>query len=104
MAFVALVAVLLTGGASGAGCTKTWNGGSGSWETASDWTPTGVPGSGDDVCINAVGTYTVTLSGNNSIAALDVGGGAGGTQTLLIQPNSSLNVGGDAQIESSGAL
>jgi hypothetical protein len=103
MAIVAFVAVLLTGGASGAGCTKTWNGGSGSWETASDWTPTGVPGGGDDVCINATGTYAVTLSGNNSIAALTVGG-ASGAQTLLIQPNSSLNVGGDAQIETSGAV
>ncbi len=48
-----------------------WNTGvSGFWNTASDWSSNTVPGSNDDVTINAAGTYTVTIStfvGANSL-------------------------------------
>jgi hypothetical protein len=102
-AIFALIA--MAGGAHGAGCTKTWKGGSsGSWATASNWTPEAVPTSSDDVCITASGTYTVTLSENTSIASLALGGGAGGTQTLEVQPAFGLTTSGEDQIEASGSL
>src|SRR3954468_21965050 len=90
---VALVVfIVLVTSARGAGCTKTWNGGAGTWETPSDWTPVGVPANGDSVCITASGTYTVTLSSGASITSLTVGGpsSGGGVQTLDMQPGASL--------------
>ncbi|HEX6625089.1 MAG TPA: Calx-beta domain-containing protein, partial [Pyrinomonadaceae bacterium] len=41
-----------------------------------------VPGAGDDVFINAAGTYAITLDVNTSVNSLTVGGGASGTQTF----------------------
>src|SRR5271167_3290664 len=81
--------VLFVGSAAGAGCTITWNGGSGDWATASDWTPTSgpqrVPDSSDSVCIQASGTYTVTASGQLSVASLTLGAATGATtQTLAL--------------------
>jgi hypothetical protein len=96
-AILALLA--LVGGARGASCTKTWNGGSGAWETPSDWTPSGVPGSGDSVCITASGTYTVTLDENTSVASLIVGTAGSGTQTLEVQPSKGLALAASSQIE-----
>jgi hypothetical protein len=68
-------------------CTKTWNSTDGSWASSASWTPTGMPGPDDDVCITGAGTYTVTvpvLNGGAQIRSLTVGGTAGGTQTLAI--------------------
>jgi hypothetical protein len=39
---------------------------SGDFNTASNWNPAVVPGSGDDAIIDAVGTYTVTSSTTNT--------------------------------------
>ncbi len=100
-----LALVWMTTGARGAGCTKTWKGGSGSWETASDWTPEGAPASTDDVCITAPGTYTVTLNSNTTIASLDLGATAsGGTQTLEMQPPVRLEATAGGTIDEQGAL
>ncbi len=103
VAIAAATILLLSTGASGAGCTKTWNGVSGSWQTPTDWTPSGVPGSSDDVCIPASGSYSVTASGSISVASLSVGG-ASGAQTLLLVPGTSLSVTAGAQIEASGTV
>ncbi|HEV3323101.1 MAG TPA: hypothetical protein VG147_13050 [Solirubrobacteraceae bacterium] len=55
---------------------KTWKGGSGNWGTAGAWSPEGVPGSSDSVCIAA--PATVVLPPNGGVAkTLTVGGGAG---------------------------
>ena len=47
--------------------TRTWtNPNSGLWSAKTNWTPNGVPAQGDDVFINAAGTYTVTLDVNSA--------------------------------------
>ena len=59
--------------------TYTWNGTNGSYDTAADWSPTGVPGSGDTAVIDAgnvstglsdasfTGGETVLLSGTGTL-------------------------------------
>ncbi len=55
---------------------KTWKGGNGNWGTASAWSPEGVPGSSDEVCIAA--PATVVIPANGGVAkTLTVGGGSG---------------------------
>jgi len=52
--------------------TKTYNAGSGTWNTPSNWTPIGVPANGDDVVLVGNGNITITLDVNtanlNSVA------------------------------------
>jgi hypothetical protein len=67
---------LAASAASAQAACKTWKGGNGSWGTASAWSPEGVPGSSDSVCIAA--PATVTLPPNGGVAkTLTVGGGSG---------------------------
>ncbi len=49
----------------------TWNGGSGSWGTAGNWTPAGVPGAGDGVTIT---TGTVSLDADRTVARITLSG------------------------------
>lgn len=59
---------------------------SGSWTDPTRWTPSGVPGPTDDVQITVDGTYTVTLTGSQSVNSVTVGqAGNTGVQTLWIQ-------------------
>src|SRR5262245_9173677 len=61
--------------AAGAHATSfSWNVGSGEWFTATNWTPNGVPGSGDDATIANGGTCT--LNSNTSITNLTLSSGA----------------------------
>jgi T5SS/PEP-CTERM-associated repeat protein len=57
--------------------TKTWgNAAGGSWETGTNWNPSGVPGDADDALINGTGTYGVTVSAietPNSVTVSDPG-------------------------------
>ena len=46
---------------------------SGSWSDPANWTPYGIPGSGDHVAINARGDYTVSIYGNVNAASLRFG-------------------------------
>ena len=48
----------------------TWNGsaGDGLWDTAANWTPTGIPGTNDQVTLN--GTENITLSGTVTVKFL----------------------------------
>ena len=68
-------------------CTVRWAAGvNGNWTDASKWNPVGVPGATSSVCINAAGTYQVTLdpvvdATPVDIVSLDVGG-AGANATL----------------------
>src|SRR5262245_52894622 len=64
-------------------CNVHWIAGTGAWTTAANWNPAVVPGPTSSVCIDAAGTYTVTLdpavdATPVDILALDIGG-AGAT-------------------------
>lgn len=74
-------------------CTKTWLPPSGSstgyWWNATSWSPTGVPGASDTVCVPQSTTYSPQLllltPGTYSIAALYVGDGSNtGSHSLSI--------------------
>lgn len=80
------------------GQTKTSNG-SGNWNTATIWTPTGVPTATDDVVISD-GT-TVSLNANASCNKLTVGSGVSAA-VLQFSGNTTLTVsiGGDITINS----
>jgi large repetitive protein len=59
--------------------SKVWTGGgttsnpkSGSWQTKTNWSPTGVPASTDDVTIAGSGGYTVSLSANATVNTLTI--------------------------------
>ena len=77
--------------------TKTSTG-TGNWNTAGTWSPSGVPGIGDDVIIAA--THTVTIDVNtNSLASLTISG------TLTIGDNNTnriVTVTGNITINSGG--
>ena len=54
----------------------TWNGGSSTWSTTTNWTPNGTPGSGDDVTINSASAITITLGAITTVNSLTVSGGS----------------------------
>ena len=74
--------------------TKTWSGESGTWQTASCWSPEGVPDSGDAVVINA-GTCEYVAGGDLAI-------GDGGSLTL--NGGRFVQSGGIAWMQINGAL
>jgi hypothetical protein len=47
------------------------NAANGSFNTASAWIPSGIPGAADTAVIDAVGTYTVSSTVNNEVTELD---------------------------------
>jgi hypothetical protein len=61
--------------------SESWNGGTGNWSTAGDWTPATVPnnsgGNVFDVTIDSGGTDIVTLDISPTIASLTLGGSTG---------------------------
>src|SRR5687768_6341634 len=52
---------------------RTWFGGNGDWELNTNWSPTGVPGSGDRAIINSGNS---SLSFNAGVAGLNFLGGS----------------------------
>jgi hypothetical protein len=95
----AMLLVLLITSASpsraAANCDKTWaaggGNGSGNWNVAGNWSPVGVPGGLDDVCITGDGTYTVTIKAIDGQINTSGGGadelhigGTSGTATLEV--------------------
>ncbi len=70
-----------------AGCSDYWiNTAGGSWYTAGDWSTGAPPGAGEEACVLANGTYTVTMDqtlGPVSMESLKLGGEEG-TQTLVV--------------------
>ena len=96
-----IILILIIAAAGFAQVKYTWNGGTGSWQTASNWNPNGVPGAADTAVVNS-GTVTtdqaVTVAGifqnggiingtnNISITAkfIWVSGTQGGTGTTTI--------------------
>jgi len=100
-----------TFGAAAWAVTKTWNNASGGpWTTAGNWTPSGIPVTGDVIQFSGGGTFTVTalptlsvqqlLVSNGSAVTLQAGAAnvltiVGGTGTDLSVPSGTqLNVSG----------
>ncbi|MGP1601772.1 MAG: hypothetical protein ACTTHA_05950, partial [Treponema sp.] len=61
-----IISVILFSTAAGFAATKTWVGGDSSkptdWDTAANWSPSGVPGTGDDVTINTPSNHPAITS------------------------------------------
>jgi hypothetical protein len=78
------------------GCTDSWtNAAGGSWFTGSNWSMGVPPGSEDEACITAPGTYTVSMgqtesTGTVSVRSLMIGAGSG-AQTLVVAGSCSQN-------------
>ena len=66
IAAVALV-VLLVLSATAHACTRTWAAGAGDWDNPANWSPAGVPGADDDVCLPAAAPYVVIVTGRASV-------------------------------------
>jgi hypothetical protein len=77
--------------ASAQACTKTWVGGSGGWGEENHWSPKGVPGSSDAVCITA--PATVTVPANGGVAKTLTAGGGSGEVTIDVVGESYDNAG-----------
>jgi hypothetical protein len=106
-----LLSCVLVFAAAGKAATKTFAGGASTlWESATNWSPRGIPGSGDDVIIPD--KANVILSSSLDIQSLQLGVGAhltiGGEQTLFIpQPSSTnpaIDMGKGAQLTVTGTL
>jgi hypothetical protein len=69
--------------------TDTWNvDADGNWASGADWSPTGAPGTGDDVVISTADFHTITHdAGSDVIASLTLGDDA-----LVIDGDSSIEV------------
>ncbi len=74
---------------------------SGSWYSANDWQPKGVPGAGNQVLIDVAGQYAVTIPANRSptVATLSIGNAnailniSAGSILSLIAPTQDYNAG-----------
>ena len=74
--------ILLFTIASTEAATKNWTGATSSeWNIASNWSPSGVPSSGDDVIIPVVANMPIIISGTVTIQKLTISAGATLTQT-----------------------
>src|SRR5580700_10281289 len=95
----AAVVLLLFPVSALAQCTSTWNGGTGSWDVAGNWTPSGVPTSSSNTCINAANS-AVTINGNDATSNLTLGTG---TDSLTIANAEALTVSGST-VSNVGAI
>ena len=97
-----LIIFILISSSTFAQTTYSWNGGSGIWSVATNWTPNGVPTATDNVVITATGTYTVTLDGDSTINNLTIGG-TSGVQSLSLSSR-TLTINGTGTINDSGSV
>ena len=86
--------------------TVSWVGGSGSWNTAGNWSTDTIPQAGDTVIISKTGSIQVTLTGSASVSSISVTGDtldlSGGTLTLAA--SSSINAGGSLVLSSASLV
>ncbi len=91
-------------------CTHHWASGvAGSWFDASKWSPTAIPGTGDVACIDAPGTYTVTLdpvvdATPVDVTGLEVGASTGAQTLRLTGVSLTLNVAQELHVAAAGIL
>ncbi len=91
-----LTMLLLGSSTLALGASLTWNGStSPNWLTAGNWTPSALPGSGDDVFIDSTGPNTATIGAAGAAAGtLTVGGAPAGNDALVINGAGTLAVSG----------
>jgi hypothetical protein len=77
----------------------SWKSGNGLWTTATDWTPTGVPGSSDSATINTNSIAIVTTDSNVSVGSLTISGN--GIPEVDVGSNTTFSA-ATGQIESFG--
>ena len=81
--------------------TSTWSGGGmASWNTATNWTPNGVPGSGSNTCINTASS-AVTINSGSFTDNLQL---ALGTDSLTIANDESLSMTAGGNISNAGSI
>ncbi len=74
------------------GVEDDWFGGSGTWNTVSQWTA-GIPGSNSDVSIYSGATDSVTLDvGSTTVLSLALGGPLNGTTSTLTDAGTTQNL------------
>ena len=78
---LAVMALLVSGGAARAAELCWTNATGGNWSVAGNWNPNQVPGGADHAYLTNNGSYTVTVSANTAVNLLTLGGDTG-TQTL----------------------
>ncbi|MFN8572140.1 MAG: hypothetical protein U0132_08790 [Gemmatimonadaceae bacterium] len=92
-------------------CTIYWaNAVNGRWDDPTKWSTGAVPGSNDSACLNASGTYTVTLATPIAVKAVKIGiGGSNATlranDTVLdyLLPSEGIYVGPTGTLSSTAA-
>lgn len=87
----------------------TWNGASGGWGTAGNWTPAGTPSTiADSAIIDADGTYTVSVSAGSSFvvgnATIDANGATLSIAGTLELAGQLLLTDGDLSVEAGGVV
>jgi fibronectin-binding autotransporter adhesin len=101
IAVLALVLCPLSTLAQSCPGTTSWNGGTGDWETAGDWS-SGVPGSASNACINvASSTVNTTATSGDTTLNLDINLGS---DILNIGNNTQLTIQSGGNILNNGAL
>ena len=75
----------------------------GDWGNPGNWSPGGIPGTGDSAAITTPGTYTVTATNTIVFTGLTLGGSSG-TQTLVYGLNTAGTYSNNCSIQSNGVL
>ncbi len=95
-----LLLALLAGSVHADDITSTWNGGDGSWSTASQWTPGVSPNNGGgntyEVTIGSTGRFGLMLDTSATVNSLTLG-----NARLYSYTGQSLTVNGPALIQNS---
>jgi fibronectin-binding autotransporter adhesin len=97
---IALLAMFLCPLSMFAQCTSTWSEGAmGSWDTSTNWTPTGVPNSSSNTCISTSGS-AVTINAADATDNLTLGS----TDSLSIAGGESLSITAGGNINNAGNI
>jgi len=112
LVLLGLCAIVLCFGGQGLAwgqTNSTWNGGTGNWNTAGNWTPGTVPNNGGstyNVTIDSGGTDVVTLNISPTINLLNLGGASGGSAYLEDASGSpeTLTITGALTVNATGEL
>lgn len=83
-AILACVAGLAVAATSAQAQVRDWNGGSGSWHVASNWSPNDVPDTGGEIAqVVAVGAYTISVTSTVNVGSVQA---ANAMATIAVSP------------------